>query len=38
MASVVAGLCFGGKWKIADKDAINTSFPTFLNKVKYLSS
>ena len=38
MASVVAGLCFGGKWKIADKDAINTSFPTFLNKVKYISS
>ena len=31
MTSVVAGLIFGGKWNIHDKDSIKTSFPTFLN-------
>ncbi len=36
MTSVIAGLIFGGDWSIANKDAINTSFPTFLKKIKYL--
>ncbi len=36
MTSVVAALSFGGKWEISDKDSINTSFPTFLNKLKHL--
>ena len=30
MTSVIAGLVFGGKWVIHDKDSINTSFPSFL--------
>ena len=30
MTSVIAGLAFGGKWQIHDKDAIKTSFPNFL--------
>ena len=37
MTSVIAGLTFGGNWKIYDKDSINTSFPNFLkiiNKIK----
>ena len=34
MSSVVAALAFGGKWKIYDKDSINTSFPTFISKIK----
>ena len=37
MASTVAALCFGGTWKIYDKDSINTSFPTFLRKIRELS-
>ena len=36
MTSVVAALTFGGHWQIADKDSINTSFPTFLDKLKDL--
>ncbi len=36
MTSVVAALCFGGNWTIFNKDAINTSFPSFLSKVKSL--
>ena len=36
MASVVAALTYGGKWEISDKDAIKTSFPSFLNKIKSL--
>ncbi len=38
MASVVAALTFGGNWKIYDKDSINTSFPSFLNKIKHLGA
>ena len=36
MMSVIAALTFGGKWKIDDRDSINTSFPRFLNIVKKL--
>ena len=38
MTSVVASLIFGGDWSIANKDAINTSFPSFLKKIKYLGA
>ncbi len=38
MSSVIAALVFGGKWKISDKDSINTSFPSFLNKIKRLGA
>ena len=38
MASVVAALSFGGSWKIFDKESINTSFPTFLDKMKKLGA
>lgn len=38
MTSVVAALTFGGNWKIYDKDSINTSFPSFLNKMKHLGA
>ena len=38
MTSVVAALIFGGNWSIANKEAINTSFPSFLNKIKYLGA
>ena len=37
MTSVIAALSFGGEWHIHDKDAIKTSFPSFLkiiNKLK----
>ena len=30
MMSTIAALTCGGKWKIHDKDSINTSFPSFL--------
>ena len=36
MTSVIAALTFGGNWKIADKDSIKTSFPTFIDKLKTL--
>ena len=36
MTSVIAALTFGGSWNIHDKDSINTSFPTFLAKIKFL--
>jgi len=36
MASVVAGLSFGGEWHISDKDSIKSSFPTFLKIIKKL--
>ena len=36
MTSVVAALTFGGSWKIADKNSIDTSFPTFLEKIDEL--
>ena len=38
MTSVIAALIFGGDWSIANKDAINTSFPSFLKKIKYLGA
>ena len=38
MTSVVAALIFGGNWSIANKDAINTSFPSFLKKIRYLGA
>ena len=37
MTSVIAGLVFGGNWKIHDKDSFLTSFPSFLktlNEIK----
>jgi 3-phosphoshikimate 1-carboxyvinyltransferase len=36
MASVIAALTFGGSWTIHDKDAVKTSFPSFLKKIKFL--
>ncbi len=36
MTSVIAALTFGGKWSISSKDSINTSFPTFISKIKSL--
>ena len=36
MMSVIAGLSFGGTWKIHDPDSIKTSFPSFIEKVKKL--
>ena len=30
MTSVIAALTFGGEWHIHNKDAIKTSFPSFL--------
>ncbi len=38
MTSAVAALTFGGKWNIFDKNSINTSFPSFLDKIKYLGA
>ena len=38
MTSVIAALTFGGVWEIEDKDAINTSFPSFLRKIKSLGA
>ena len=37
MMSTIAALTCGGKWKIYDKDSINTSFPSFLKIVKNIS-
>ena len=34
MMSTIAALTLGGKWKIHDKDSINTSFPSFLKIIK----
>ena len=34
MTSVIAALTFGGSWKIFNQDAIDTSFPSFLKKLK----
>jgi len=36
MCSVVLALSRGGKWKIYDPDSIKTSFPSFLNIIKFL--
>ena len=38
MTSVVAALTFGGNWQIFDKISINTSFPSFLKKIKQLGA
>ena len=38
MMSTIAALTCGGKWKIHDKDSINTSFPTFLKIIKKIRS
>jgi 3-phosphoshikimate 1-carboxyvinyltransferase len=38
MMSIIAALTCGGKWKIHDKDSINTSFPSFLNIVKQIGN
>jgi 3-phosphoshikimate 1-carboxyvinyltransferase len=36
MCSVILALSRGGEWKIHDPDSIKTSFPSFLNIIKYL--
>ena len=36
MSSVIASMAFGGEWLIHDKDSINTSFPEFLDIIKYI--
>ena len=38
MMSSIAALSFGGKWKIRDRDSINTSFPNFLKTLKKLGA
>jgi len=38
MMSTIAALTCGGKWKIYDKDSINTSFPSFLKIIKNLNN
>tara|TARA_Y100001970_G_scaffold271300_1_gene366334 strand:- start:941 stop:2254 length:1314 start_codon:yes stop_codon:yes gene_type:complete len=38
MMSVIASLTFGGKWLIHDSSSIKTSFPSFLEKLKYLEN
>jgi 3-phosphoshikimate 1-carboxyvinyltransferase len=38
MMSTIAALTYGGKWKIHDKDSINTSFPSFLKIIKNLNN
>ena len=38
MASSIAALCFGGEWRIHDKDSIKTSFPSFLKKIRFLGA
>jgi 3-phosphoshikimate 1-carboxyvinyltransferase len=38
MMSTIAALTLGGRWKIHDKDSINTSFPSFLKIVKNINS
>ena len=37
MMACIAALTFGGKWKIYDKDSINSSFPNFLKLIKNLN-
>ncbi len=36
--SCITALTLGGKWKINDKDSINTSFPNFLKTLKSLGA
>ena len=38
MMSCIAALSFGGKWKINNKDSINTSFPVFIKILKKLGA
>ena len=38
MMSCIAALTFGGRWKIDDKDSINTSFPVFLKILEKLGA
>ena len=38
MTATIAALIFGGDWSIANKEAINTSFPSFLKKIQYLGA
>ena len=38
MSSVVAALTFGGHWEIFDKTSVDTSFPSFLNKIRELGA
>ena len=38
MMSCVAALTLGGKWKILDKDSINSSFPEFLKILKSIGA
>ena len=38
MTSVIAALTFGGSWKIFNQDAIDTSFPSFLKKLKNMGA
>ena len=38
MTSVIAGLVFGGNWKIHDKDSFLTSFPSFLTKLNQIQN
>ena len=37
MMSTIAALTCGGKWKIHDKNSINTSFPSFLKIIKMIN-
>ena len=38
MMSCIAALTLGGKWKIYDKDSINSSFPNFIKIIKNLGA
>ena len=38
MTSVIASLTFGGEWLIYNRDSINTSFPSFLEKIELLGA
>ena len=38
MMSCIAALTFGGRWKIDNKNSINTSFPIFLKLLKKLGA
>ena len=38
MMSTIAALTCGGKWKIHDKNSINTSFPSFLKIIKKIDN
>ena len=38
MMSCIAALTLGGKWKLSDKDSVNTSFPNFFKIIKKLGA